>query len=129
MATRVLAAELGVNTTLTKLNLWGNSIGGAGAASLAGAPGANTTLTELNLERNTIGDAGAASVADALGANTTLAKLDLGLTSIGAAGAIFTLGCAWDQQRRWRGSALATTRYASNRDARGAQPRTKHHLV
>jgi Ran GTPase-activating protein (RanGAP) involved in mRNA processing and transport len=69
---RAIAVELRVNTTLTSLDLFTNSIGPAGAASLAEALGVNTALKGLNLGENSIGAAGAASLADALKVNSTL---------------------------------------------------------
>ena len=74
-----LAERLGALTQLTSLNLRGNKIGDAGAASLA----ALTQLTSLNLGDNEIGDEGAAS----LTALTQLTSLDLWNNGIGAAGA------------------------------------------
>jgi Leucine-rich repeat (LRR) protein len=73
------AASLAALTQLTSLNLAGNQIGAAGAASLA----ALTQLTSLDLGGNQIGDAGAASLA----ALTQLTSLDLGGNQIGDAGA------------------------------------------
>jgi Leucine-rich repeat (LRR) protein len=64
-----LAQRLAALTQLTSLNLYGNEIGAAGAASLA----ALTQLTSLNLWGNHIGAAGAASLA----ALTQLTSLDL----------------------------------------------------
>ena len=82
-----LAEALKVNTTLTQLYLMKNNIGDAGAASLAEAIKVNTTLTQLDLETNNIGDVGAASLADAVKVNTTLEQLDLEKDNIGDAGA------------------------------------------
>jgi internalin A len=70
-----LAQRLSALTQLTSLNLWGNEIGAAGAASLA----ALTQLTSLNLGGNEIGAAGAASLA----ALTQLTSLDLQANEIG----------------------------------------------
>ena len=74
-----LAERLGQLTQLTSLNLWGNQIGAAGAASLA----ALTQLTSLTLAYNMIGDAGAA----ALEALTQLTSLNLWHNTIGDEGA------------------------------------------
>jgi Leucine-rich repeat (LRR) protein len=82
-----LADALVVNSTVAQLDLTANSIGDAGAASLAEVLRVNTTLTELYLSQNSIGAEGAASLAEALGVNTTLMGLNLGVNSIGDAGA------------------------------------------
>jgi hypothetical protein len=55
---RAIAAELRVNTALTRLDLFTNSIGPAGTALLAGVLGVNTALTVLNLDDKYIGTAG-----------------------------------------------------------------------
>ena len=57
---------------VTNLHLRGNSIGPAGAESLARALKTNTTLTNLDLSSNNLGSAGAESLAKALETNTTL---------------------------------------------------------
>jgi hypothetical protein len=51
-------SELRVNTTLMELFLRINSIGDAGATSLAEALGVNTALMVLNLDNKYIGAAG-----------------------------------------------------------------------
>lgn len=82
----VLAMELVVNTTLTKLNLRGNKIKAADIVSLSHALLFNSVLTKLNLQCNYIGPKGAASLGQALLANSTLTKLKL-QNSIGPGGA------------------------------------------
>ena len=74
-----LAERLGALNQLISLNIWGNKIGDAEAASLA----ALTQLTSLNLGGNEIGDEGAASLA----ALTQLTSLDLWNNKIGDEGA------------------------------------------
>ncbi|MEB3362491.1 MAG: COR domain-containing protein [Synechococcaceae cyanobacterium] len=73
------AATLADLTELTSLDLGGNLIGDAGAASLT----ALTQLTSLDLRDNGIGDAGAASLASL----TRLTSLDLGGNQVGDSGA------------------------------------------
>ena len=73
-----LFLALKVNTSLTSLNLDGNSIGDEGANSLSEALRVNTSLTSLDLRDNSIGDEGAHSLSEALRVNTSLTSLDLG---------------------------------------------------
>ena len=82
-----LSQALTANSSLTNLNLVGNSIGAVGAASLSQALTANSSLTILNLSGNSIGDDGAASLSQALTAKSSLTNLDLSYNSIGAVGA------------------------------------------
>jgi hypothetical protein len=82
-----LADALRGNTTLIKLEIIGNRIGGEGAAALADTLRVNTALTELCLSLHQIGDRGAAALADALRTNTTLTTLDLTGNGIGEEGA------------------------------------------
>jgi hypothetical protein len=72
-----IATELGINTSLRKLNLNANEIGPMGVATLAEALKVNTALTELEIASNSIGDAGALSLAAVLRVNTTLVALEL----------------------------------------------------
>ncbi|KAF8966212.1 hypothetical protein BGZ46_000404, partial [Entomortierella lignicola] len=85
---RVLVNSLGVNNTLTTLNLRYNSIGKQGAITLSEALKTNNTLTTLNLESNSIGKEGALALSEALKTNTTLNTLDLESNSIGKEGAL-----------------------------------------
>ncbi|KAG0293597.1 hypothetical protein BGZ98_002110, partial [Dissophora globulifera] len=55
----LLAEALKTNSTLTKLDLWDNSIRDNGAQALSEALKINSTLTTLNLRNNSIGDNGA----------------------------------------------------------------------
>ncbi|KAG0025896.1 hypothetical protein BGZ82_009786 [Podila clonocystis] len=82
-----LSEALKTNTTLTNLDLWGNSIGDNGAQSLAEALKNNSTLTTLDLWRNSIGDNGALALAELLERNSSLTTLSLGYNSIGPKGA------------------------------------------
>ena len=82
-----LTEALRVNTSLTSLGLDGNSIGDEGASSLSEALRVNTSLTSLHLCDNSIGDEGASSLSEALRVNTSLTSLDLCWNSIGDEGA------------------------------------------
>ena len=82
-----LSQVLTVNTSLTTLNLSGNSIGAEGATSLSQALAVNTSLTTLNLSRNSIGAEGATTLSQALAVNTSLTTLDLSDNSIRSEGA------------------------------------------
>eukprot|EP01033_Poteriospumella_lacustris_P012823 gene12823-9168_t len=85
----VVASMLRANTTLTTLNLNGNSIGAAGVTLVASALEANTTLTTLHLSNNFIGATGAPEAMSLLlRGNTTLTSLDLGGNGIGDEGAM-----------------------------------------
>ena len=81
-----LSEALRVNTSLTSLDLGRNSIGVEGASSLSEALRVNTSLTSLHLSDNSIGDEGASSLSEALRVNTSLTSLDLGQNFIGAEG-------------------------------------------
>ena len=78
---------LRVNTSLSSLDLHGNSISDEGANLLAQALRVNTSLSSLDLSRNSIGNEGANSLAQALRVNTSLSALDLSGNSIGNEGA------------------------------------------
>ena len=82
-----LAKALKVNTSLTKLNLFGNSIGDEGAMHLTNALKVNTSLTKLNLNANSIGAEGAKHLAEAHKLNTSLTTLGLSSNDIGDEGA------------------------------------------
>jgi Ran GTPase-activating protein (RanGAP) involved in mRNA processing and transport len=62
-------------------------IGEAGTTQLADALRTNTSVEKLNLYGNSIADAGATQLADRLRTNTSVRLLDLGGSSIGEAGA------------------------------------------
>ncbi|KAI8599884.1 hypothetical protein EDD21DRAFT_432081 [Dissophora ornata] len=85
---RIFANSLKTNTTLTTLDLRGNSIGNEGALALSEALKTNTTLTTLNLWMNSIGKEGALALSETLKTNTTLTTLDLEGNSIGNQGAL-----------------------------------------
>ncbi|KAF8962805.1 hypothetical protein BGZ46_001104, partial [Entomortierella lignicola] len=87
-----LSGALRINTTLTILDLRGNSVGKEGAAALSGALKANTTLTTLDLSENSIEDDGALGLSGALKTNTTLTTLNLKFNSIGNEGALALSG-------------------------------------
>ncbi|CAO3566686.1 unnamed protein product [Mortierella alpina] len=70
------------NSTLTALQLVGNSIGGNEARALSEALKTNSTLTTLDLTGNSIRDDGASALSQALKANTTLSTLVLAGNSI-----------------------------------------------
>jgi len=74
-AARLKDAVLGA--ALTRVSLWMQRIGDAGAEALAGALQVNGTLKTLGLNENEIGDAGAQELARALRTNTSLTRLDL----------------------------------------------------
>ena len=82
-----LSKALSVNSSLTHLDLMGNSIGDSGTASLCQALAVNSSLTNLNLGWNYISDSGAASLSQALAVNSSLTKLDLSGNSISDSGA------------------------------------------
>ena len=85
--TNVLTRALRVNTSLSFLTLYNNSIGAGEANSLAEALKVNTSLSSLDLKFNSIGIEGANSLAQALRVNTTLSSLNLNYNSIGVEGA------------------------------------------
>ena len=83
-----LFKALAVSSSLTNLNLGGNSIGDCGAATLSQALAVNSSLTNLELRNNFIGPPGAASLSQALAVNSSLTNLDLSLNNeFGASGA------------------------------------------
>ncbi|XP_067050478.1 NLR family CARD domain-containing protein 3-like isoform X2 [Acropora muricata] len=72
-----LCLALGVNTSLTSLDLYDDFIGHKGTNSLSQALRENTYLTSLRLHRSSITDEGANSLSKALRVNTSLTSLDL----------------------------------------------------
>ncbi|CAF2228112.1 unnamed protein product, partial [Rotaria magnacalcarata] len=68
----IVAKELEINRSLTKLRLFTNQISDIGAQHLADALRTNTTLTDLELYDNQIGTDGLEHFADALRTNKTL---------------------------------------------------------
>ena len=81
-----LAKALETNTTITTIDLHYNSIGAEGCSSLAKALETNTTITNINLFRNSIGAEGCSSLAKALETNTTITTINLSSNSIGDEG-------------------------------------------
>ena len=74
----VVAEILKSNTSVTKVDLWGNKeIGDEGAKALAEARKVNATVKKLELDGCGIGDDGAAALAEALRSNTSLTLLYL----------------------------------------------------
>eukprot|EP00930_Biecheleria_cincta_P070298 TRINITY_DN57940_c0_g1_i1.p1 TRINITY_DN57940_c0_g1~~TRINITY_DN57940_c0_g1_i1.p1 ORF type:complete len:260 (+),score=47.01 TRINITY_DN57940_c0_g1_i1:158-937(+) len=74
-------------SSVTSVYLCGNSLGNAGAASVAAALEAGTPLTFLDLRSNGIGDAGAESLAKSLTSCRKLSSLDLWFNPIRTKGA------------------------------------------
>jgi len=77
-----LGTGLQVNTTLTKIDLFGNSIRNEGAALLAHSLKQNYGVSSLDLRWNVISNAGAEELLSCLKINTTLTHLDLGGNNI-----------------------------------------------
>ncbi|CAM2705336.1 unnamed protein product, partial [Rotaria socialis] len=73
----IVAEELEINKSLTKLRLFTNQISDIGAQHLADALRTNTTLTDLELHGNLIGTGGLEHLADALRTNKTLNVLTM----------------------------------------------------
>ena len=76
-----------VVTRLTKLELWNNRIGVAGAKALAAALADNDVLRELHMNGNHLGDDGVIAIAKALGKNKALRRLGLAMNRVGIPGA------------------------------------------
>ncbi|XP_068732878.1 NLR family CARD domain-containing protein 3-like isoform X2 [Montipora capricornis] len=83
----ILGDAIAANSTVTQLDLYGESIGDSGAAALAKAVEINSTLTKLYLSTSRIYDSGAAALAKALEINSTLTQLKLSENGIGDSGA------------------------------------------
>jgi hypothetical protein len=100
---------------LTSLDLWGNAIGDAGAASLAPSLATMAQLTSLNLGDNTIGDTGLAALAPSLARMTRLTSYDLGLGGLDV-----PVGANWVQAEvkyngTWRfGAMVANACYGND---------------
>ena len=82
-----LSKALGVNSTITSLNIGGNNIEDEGATELAEALKVNKSITTLDLRDNNIGPEGAIALAEALTVNSSITSLDLDNNKIGATGA------------------------------------------
>ncbi|KAL0239430.1 hypothetical protein GEMRC1_009538 [Eukaryota sp. GEM-RC1] len=72
---RSLAEVLNVNTTVTSVNLWWNSIGDDGVRALSEALKANETVSNINLGGNLIGIEGARLFAEALKVNNAVTSI------------------------------------------------------
>ncbi|KAJ6250167.1 nlr family card domain-containing protein [Anaeramoeba flamelloides] len=83
---KALSQALKINRTITKLNLYYNSIGDEGIISIRDVLKKNHTLTKLDLAHNEIGSKGSKSIGEALKINQTLTKLDLSENQINAKG-------------------------------------------
>jgi len=77
-----LGTGLQVNTTLTKIDLFGNSIRNEGAALLGHSLKQNRGLSSLDLRWNLISNPGAEELLACLKINTALTHLDLGGNNI-----------------------------------------------
>ena len=67
-----------INTALTDLNLWNNTIGASGVASFSEALSVNTTLTDLNVKgQNKVDAPVGISIPKALSVSTALTDLYL----------------------------------------------------
>jgi len=77
-----LGTGLQVNSTITKIDLFGNSIRNEGAALLAHSLKQNRGLSSLDLRWNVISNAGAEELLACLKVNTSLTHLDLGGNNI-----------------------------------------------
>uniref|UniRef100_A0A674IA20 NLR family CARD domain containing 3 n=1 Tax=Terrapene triunguis TaxID=2587831 RepID=A0A674IA20_9SAUR len=86
-AAKALAQALHSNTSLTSLDLRGNSIGVAGAKAMANALKVNRSLRVLNLQENSLGMDGAICIATALTGNHGLTYVNLQGNRIGQSGA------------------------------------------
>ena len=73
----MIAQALTVNSTLTSLDLFWNSIGYEGAVAIAEALKVNSTLTSLYLSWNQIGNEGEVAIIEAIRFNPTLSTLSL----------------------------------------------------
>ena len=82
-----LSIALSSNNVISILDVSGNKLGPAGAASLKKGIMASSSLHEINLGGNSIGDAGVAEISDALATNTSITFLYLELNYIRNEGA------------------------------------------
>jgi Ran GTPase-activating protein (RanGAP) involved in mRNA processing and transport len=69
--------ELGRNTTLTNLTIWGSIVSGENVQQLTSMLRRNTALTSLVLASNSLGSPGVVEIASALYRNTSVKVLDL----------------------------------------------------
>ena len=67
-------------SALTRLSIWGNSIGDAGVFALSNSLKSNSTLRYLDLSFTLISDLGTLSLSDSLKSNSTLTTLCLDTT-------------------------------------------------
>ena len=64
-----------MNTSLTKIGLYGNKFGDEGGKAIGEALKVNTSLTKIHLYGNNIGDEGEKAIGEALKVNTSLTKI------------------------------------------------------
>lgn len=81
-----LAAALSVNTSITYINLCGNSITNAGCITLARALRSNKHITYVNLSDNLFGSRGVDALASAVAQNRMLLQVDIHGIEIGEQG-------------------------------------------
>ncbi|KAK3085253.1 hypothetical protein FSP39_000718 [Pinctada imbricata] len=79
----VVINALGSNTTLTEIDISGNSVGDLGARMLSKALQINNKLRSILWDRNNVGPQGFEDVANALKKNFTVKKMPSPLTDIG----------------------------------------------
>uniref|UniRef100_A0A7S1IT37 Uncharacterized protein n=1 Tax=Eutreptiella gymnastica TaxID=73025 RepID=A0A7S1IT37_9EUGL len=83
---KMVAAVLATNTSLTKLNYRGNSLGPQGAADIAQSLARHPSLLYVDLSENSIQDRGALEVATALAHNMSVTSINMEHNAIGEAG-------------------------------------------
>ncbi|KAH8073899.1 hypothetical protein JL721_2451 [Aureococcus anophagefferens] len=94
-----LASALGVNVSLTKLDLSWNALRDESARALGRAFADNASLFDVNLEYNGFGDAGCEAVAMALEQNSGMRILRLAHNGVRQRGA-FVMGCCLGYRRK-----------------------------
>lgn len=94
-----MASALGVNVSLTKLDLSWNALRDESARALGRAFADNASLFDVNLEYNGFGDAGCEAVAMALEQNSGMRILRLAHNGVRQRGA-FVMGCCLGYRRK-----------------------------